>query len=83
MGKARLLSKEEADKMRAKIEAKEATELAHKIAMGRKKKEQALKKARKEAEKAERATRRAVRKDMKETNAKMARMAKIDKRLFN
>ena len=56
MGKARLLSKKKADKMRAKIEAKKATELAHKIAMGRKKKEQALKKARKEAEKAERAT---------------------------
>ena len=56
MGKARLLSKEEADKMRAKIEAKKATELAYKIAMGRKKKEQALKKTRKETEKAERAT---------------------------
>ena len=56
MGKARLLSKEDADKIRAEIAAKDAADLAHKIAMGQKKKEQALKKAREEAEKAERAT---------------------------
>lgn len=84
MGKARVLSKEEADRMRAEAEAKEAAELAHKASMKEKKKEQALKKACEEAEKEERQIQRLIRKDEKETNAEMARMAKIDiKRLFN
>jgi hypothetical protein len=42
----------------------------------------ALKRAEEEAEKIERAIRRATAKDAKEINAEMARMAKIDKRLF-
>jgi hypothetical protein len=50
--------------------------------MGQKKKEQASKKAHDEAEKIERAVQRALAKDTRETNAKMARMARIDNRLF-
>jgi hypothetical protein len=61
-----------------KAREKEAA-IAKRIAMGQKKKEQALKKTQKEAEKAERAHQRAVARDAR---AEMTRMAKIDKRLF-
>jgi hypothetical protein len=50
--------------------------------MGQKKKEQALKKTQEELEKTERAHQRAVAKDTRETNNEMARMAKINQRLF-
>jgi hypothetical protein len=58
---------------------KKGAAIAKRIAMGQKKKEQALKKTQKEAEKAERAHQRAVARDAR---AEMTRMAKIDKRLF-
>jgi hypothetical protein len=64
------------------IEAKEAADIAHKVAMGQKKKEQMLKKAQEEADRAERAIQRAVAKDTRETNTEMARMAKINQCLF-
>jgi hypothetical protein len=48
ISKARLLSKNNADKLRAEIEAKETADIAHKVAMGQKKKEQALKKTQEE-----------------------------------
>jgi hypothetical protein len=82
ISKARVLSKEDADKLRAEKEATEAAEIAHKAHMQRKKEQAALKKTYEEAEKRERAIRRATAKDAKDTNAEMARMAKIDKRLF-
>jgi hypothetical protein len=82
ISKARVLSKEDADKLRAEKEATEAAEIAHKAYIQRKKEQAALKKTYKEAEKRERAIRRATAKDAKDTNAEMARMAKIDKRLF-
>jgi hypothetical protein len=82
IGKARLLSKDDADKLRADIEAKQAADIAHKTAMEEKKKEQARKKAQEETEKLEKAIRRAVAKDARDTNTELARMAKIDKRLF-
>ena len=53
IGKARVFSKEDADKLRAEAEADKAAEIAHKIAVEQKKKEQALKKAQEEAEKVE------------------------------
>ena len=68
MGKARLLSNLTPTRC-AKIERKKAAELAHKIAVGQKKKEPALKKAREEAEKAERATHGALAKDTWKTYA--------------
>jgi hypothetical protein len=55
LGKARVLSKEDAEKLRAEAEAGKAAEIAKKIAIGQKKKEQALKKAQQEVEKTERA----------------------------
>ncbi len=82
IGKARVLGKEDADKLQAEIEAKEAAEIAHKAAIGQKKKEQALKKAQEEANKAERAQQRALAKNARDTNAEMGRMAKIQKSLF-
>jgi AAA15 family ATPase/GTPase len=82
IGKAHLLSKDDADRLRADIEAKETADIAHKAAMEEKKKEQARKKAQEEAEKLEKAIRRAVIKDARDTNTELARMAKIDKRLF-
>jgi hypothetical protein len=74
-----VLTKEDAEKLRTKAEAEKETAIAKKIAMGQKKEEQALGKTQTEAEKAERAHQRAVTRD---TRAEMARMAKIDKRLF-
>jgi hypothetical protein len=56
ISKARLLSKHDADQLRADIEAKKAADVAYKAATKLKKKEQALKKTQEEAEKAERAT---------------------------
>lgn len=46
LGKARILSKEDADKLQAEAEAKEAADIAHRVAIGQKKKEQALKRRR-------------------------------------
>jgi DDE superfamily endonuclease len=82
IGKARLLSKDHADKLRAEAEAKEAADIAHKVAVGQKKKEQTLKKAQEEADKTERAFQRAQAKDTRETHAEMARMARIKQCLF-
>jgi hypothetical protein len=82
ISKARVLSKEDADKLRAEKEATEAAEIAHKASVQQKKEQAAVKKAQEEAERRERAIRRATAKDAKDTNAEMARMAKIDKRLF-
>jgi hypothetical protein len=45
ISKARLLSKNDADRLRADIEAKEAADIVYKAAMEEKKKEQARKKA--------------------------------------
>ncbi len=81
-GKARVLDKDTADAKRAEIEAKKAIDIAHKAAMGQKKKEQMLKKAKEEADKAERAIQRSVAKDTRETNAEMIRMTKIKQCLF-
>jgi hypothetical protein len=80
--KARVLSRADANQLRINAEAKEAANRAHKAAIGQKKKEQAFKKALDEAEKIERAVQRALAKDTRETNAEMARMARIDNRLF-
>jgi hypothetical protein len=82
ISKARVLSKEDADKLRAEKEVTEAAEIAHKASVQQKKEQAAVKKAQEEAERRERAIRRATAKDAKDTNAEMARMAKIDKRLF-
>jgi hypothetical protein len=82
ISKARLLSKDNADKLRAEIGAKNAADIAHKIAVSRKKKEQAFKKAQEEVEKAERAHQRAVAKDTRDSSAEIARMARVNKRLF-
>ncbi|ERF70136.1 hypothetical protein EPUS_00323 [Endocarpon pusillum Z07020] len=82
LGKARLLDKEAADAKRAEIEAKEAADIAHRVAMDQKKKEQMLKKAQQEAEKAEKAVQRAIAKDMREINVEMARMARVNPKLF-
>jgi hypothetical protein len=82
ISKARVLSKEDADKLRAEKEAMGAAEAAHKAHIQQKKEQMALKRAEEEAEKVERAIRRATAKDAKEINAEMARMGKIDKRLF-
>jgi hypothetical protein len=56
ISKARLLSKHDADQLRADIEAKKAADIAYKAAVKHKKKEQALRKTQKKTEKAERAT---------------------------
>jgi hypothetical protein len=82
ISKARVLSKEDADRLRAEKEATGAAEAAHKAHMQQKKGQIALKRAEEEAEKVERAIRRATAKDAKEINAEMARMAKVDRRLF-
>jgi hypothetical protein len=82
ISKVRVLSKEDADKLRAEKETTEAAEIAHKASVQQKKEQAAVKKAQEEAERRERAIRRATAKDAKDTNAEMARMAKIDKRLF-
>jgi predicted component of type VI protein secretion system len=82
LSKARVLSKDDADKLQKEAEAKEAADIAHRAAIGQKKKEQTLKKANEEAEKAERVIQRAQAKDARETNAEMVRMAKIKDSLF-
>lgn len=82
ISKARFLSKDNADKLRAEIGAKKAADIAHKIAISRRKKEQALKKALEEVGKAERAHQRAVAKDTRDTSAEIARMARVNKCLF-
>jgi hypothetical protein len=82
LSKARVLSKDDADKLQEEAEAKEAADIAHRVAIGQKKKEQALKKAQEEADKAERAIQRAQAKDTRETNVEMARMARIKDSLF-
>jgi pyruvate/2-oxoglutarate dehydrogenase complex dihydrolipoamide acyltransferase (E2) component len=82
ISKARLLSKHDADQLRADIEAKKAADVAHKAATKHKKEEQALKKTQEEAEKAERATQRAVAKNMRDTHTEFVRMAKSHQSLF-
>jgi hypothetical protein len=82
ISKARLLSKDDADKLRAAEEAKEAADEAHRLAIAQKKQVIGHKKAQEMAEKAARATQRAQAKDTRETNAEMGRMARIDPRLF-
>jgi DDE superfamily endonuclease len=82
ISKARVLSKDDADRLRAEKVATDAAEAAQKANIQRKKEQIALKKAEEAEERVERAIRRATAKDAKETNAEMARMAKIDKRLF-
>jgi hypothetical protein len=82
ISKARVLSKEDADRLRAEKEAVGAAEAAHQANIEQKKEQMALKRAEEAAEKVERATQRAAAKEAKETNAEMARMAKVDKRLF-
>jgi hypothetical protein len=82
ISKARLLSKEDADRLRAEKQTTDAAEAAYQANIQQKKEQMALKRAADEADKIERAIRRATAKDAKETNAEMARMAKIDKRLF-
>jgi hypothetical protein len=64
------------------MEAKEAADIASRVAAGQKKKEQALKKAQEEADKAQRAIRRAEAKDARDTTTEMARMGKIKQSLF-
>jgi hypothetical protein len=75
-----VLTKEGAEKLRAKAEAEKEAAIAKGISMGQERKEQALKKTQKEAEKAESGHQRAVTRD---TRAEMARMAKINKRLHS
>jgi hypothetical protein len=82
INKARVLSKADADQLRLEAEAKEAADIAHKAAMEEKKKKQAVKMAQNQAEKTQRAIQRALAKDTRETNTGMARMARIDHRLF-
>ncbi len=82
LSKARVLGKEDAEQLQAEAMAKEAADIAHRVAIGQKKKEQALKKAQEKADKAERASQRARAKDTRETNAEMARMTKIKQCLF-
>jgi len=82
LGKARALGKEDADKLQADTEAKEAAEKAQKIAIGQKKKEQALKKAQEEAARAERAIQRALTKKKRQMDAEIARLTKIKDSLF-
>jgi hypothetical protein len=82
ISKARVLSKDDADRLQAEKVATDAAEAAQKANIQRKKEQIALKKAEEAEERVERAIRRATAKDAKETNAEMARMAKIDKRLF-
>jgi hypothetical protein len=82
ISKARLLSEEDADRLRAEKQTTDAAEAAYQANIQQKKEQMALKRAAEEADKVERAIRRATAKDAKETNAEMARMAKIDKRLF-
>ena len=82
ISKARVLSKDDADRLRAEKVATDAAEAAQKANIQRKKEQIALKKAEEAEERVERAIRRTTAKDAKETNAEMARMAKIDKRLF-
>jgi hypothetical protein len=80
--KARVLSKAEAEKLRAEMQAKEAADIAHKAAIGQKKKEQAHKKTQEETAKARRAIQRVQAKNTRETNAEMSRMGRVDKRVF-
>jgi hypothetical protein len=82
ISKARLLSKEDADRLQAEKKTTDAAEAAYQANIQQKKEQMALKRAAEEADKVERAIRRATAKDAKETNAEMAQMAKIDKRLF-
>ena len=82
LDKARLLSKEAADVKRAEAETKETADIAHKVVIGQKKKEQMLKKTKEEADKTERAIQYAAAKDAREINAEMSRLAKIKQRLF-
>lgn len=77
-----MLSKDDADQLRADMRAKKIAEIARKQAIREKKAQQALKKVQTEAEKADRAMVRARAKDTRETNAEMGRMARIDPRLF-
>jgi hypothetical protein len=71
ISKARVLTKVDADKVRVKIEAKEAAKIAYQAVMDKKKQEQILKKAQKQTEKTKKATQRALVKDTRETNAEM------------
>jgi hypothetical protein len=82
INKARFLSKNDVDRLRTEQEAKTTADIAHKRAAEQKKHQQTLKKAQMEVEKAERAQQRAVAKGARKTNAEMARMARIDRRLF-
>jgi predicted component of type VI protein secretion system len=82
ISKARVLSKEDADRLQAEKEATRAAEAAHKAHIQQKKGQIALKRAEEEVEKVERAIRRVIAKDAKEINAEIARMAKVNRRLF-
>jgi hypothetical protein len=82
ISKARLLSQDDANKLRATEEAKEAADEAHKLVIAQKKERSELKKAQEKAEKTNKATQRAQAKDTRETNVEMGRMARIDPRLF-
>jgi hypothetical protein len=77
-----VLSKDDADRLQEEAEAKDAADIAHRVAMGQKKKEQALKKAQEEAQKAERVIQRAQAKDARDTNVEMARMARVKDTVF-
>jgi hypothetical protein len=76
ISKAHLLSKHDADQLRADIEAKKIADAAYKAATKHKKKEQALKKMQEEAEKAERASQRTVIKNIYDTHTEFVQMAK-------
>ena len=82
LDKTRLLSKEAADVKRTETETKETADIAHKVVIGQKKKEQMFKKTKEEADKTERAIQHAAAKDAREINAEMSRLAKIKQRLF-
>jgi DDE superfamily endonuclease/helix-turn-helix, Psq domain len=82
INKARVLSKTDADELRAEQEARDIAARAHQQSIQQKKHEQTLKKAQIEAEKAERALQRARAKETREINAEMGRMARINPRLF-
>jgi hypothetical protein len=81
ISKARVLSKEDADKLWAEKEAMGAVKAAHKADIQQKKEQMALKRQRRQ-KRLRGLFDAPTAKDAKEINAEMARMAKIDKRLF-
>ena len=77
LDKTRLLSKKTADVKRTEVEAKKAADIAYKVAIEQKKKEQMFKKIKKEADKTERIIQCVAAKDAREINAEMSRLVKI------